>query len=105
MQTADVCLQVASCSKQASTSSDWSLTPCWKLQSAPTSLLPANAYAPGSSNGTLVIYASLQDRSVHKYRLDLHAILMLKPKVRCLPDVTRMQLLCTVLHEHPLILH
>ena len=62
------------------------MTPCWKLQSAPIHLVPAKAYAPGSSNKTLVVYVSLQDKSVHKYRLNLHAILALKPKVTLLPN-------------------
>lgn len=73
--------QVVSCAQQSFTDSAWSVTPCWKLQAAPLSLLPALAYAPGSADGTLVVYAALQDKSVHKYRLNLHAVLTMKPKV------------------------
>lgn len=73
-------LQIVSCTKQDVGASAWSTTPCWKLQSTPLSLLPAAAYAPGSSNGSLVVYAALQDKSVHKYRLNLQALLTLKPK-------------------------
>ena len=54
----------------------WNQQHLCKLQSAPTALLNGSDAVPGSSNNALLLYAALQDKSVHKYRLSMPALLM-----------------------------
>ena len=54
----------------------WSQQPICKLQSAPLALLSGLDPALGSSSSTLLLYAALQDKSVHKYQLNMSALTM-----------------------------
>ena len=53
----------------------WKQQELCKLQSAPTTLLNGSDTLPGSSNNAFLLYAALQDKSVHKYRLNMSALL------------------------------
>lgn len=47
----------------------WEQQPLWRLQSAPVNLHLALADSVRSSTGCVYMYAALQDKSLHKYKL------------------------------------
>ena len=59
----------------------WSQQPLCRLQSTPIALLAAPAPAATSSDGACLLYTALQDKSVHKYQLNLPALTGSKSKV------------------------
>lgn len=54
----------------------WNQQPLCRLQSAPLALLSGLDTALGSGSSTLLLYAALQDKSVHKYQLNMTALTM-----------------------------
>jgi len=47
----------------------WEQQPLWRLQSAPATLHLTSADSVRSSTGCVYMYAALQDKSLHKYKL------------------------------------
>ena len=52
----------------------WSLQTLCKLQSPPLTLLPVPDRAGSSSSNSVLLFAALQDKSVHKYQLNMPAL-------------------------------
>ncbi|KAL3139283.1 hypothetical protein ABBQ38_003623 [Trebouxia sp. C0009 RCD-2024] len=62
----------------------WSQQPLCRLQSAPLALLSGLDPALASTSSPLPLYAALQDKSVHKYQLNMSA-LTLPSKTKAMP--------------------
>lgn len=88
-------VQVLSAPTSGAMGAPWNQQALCKLQSAPVALLNGPDTLPGSNNSTLLLYAALQDKSVHKYRLNISALLMpSKTKVPDGPSPMHQLLIC-----------
>ena len=75
----------------------WNQQGLCKLQSAPIALLNGSDALPGSSNNALLLYAALQDKSIHKYRLNLPALLM--PSKTKVPSAHHQCITCCIVRK------
>lgn len=66
----------------------WEQQPLWRLQSAPVTLHLTSADSVRSSTGCVYMYAALQDKSLHKYKLVVPTAMPAAPaKVRLNPPM------------------
>ncbi len=64
----------------------WEQQPLWRLQSAPVTLHLTSADSVRSSTGCVYMYAALQDKSLHKYKLVVPTTMSAaQAKVRLIP--------------------
>ncbi len=73
----------------------WEQQPLWRLQSAPVTLHLTSADSVRSSTGCVYMYAALQDKSLHKYKLVVPTTMpAAQAKVRLIPPKALLIDLC-----------
>ena len=69
LETAPLPLQLMAAAAGTTYGGAWEQQPLWRLQSAPVTLHLTSADSVRSSTGCVYMYAALQDKSLHKYKL------------------------------------
>ena len=69
LETAPLPVQLMAAAAGTTYGGAWEQQPLWRLQSAPVTLHLTSADSVRSSTGCVYMYAALQDKSLHKYKL------------------------------------